>query len=386
MFNCYLPKLEFGNGIINSIGKYAKDMGSKAIVVIDPFIDSTGLGDNIITQLKDSGINAIKYSDIQPNPNCFKVDEASMLARDEKCEFAVAVGGGSVIDFGKGVAVISGNTGNCWEYTERADHRIKRPGKSTLPVIAVPTTAGTGSEVTPFAVFNNPEIKEKSTIVSDRIYPEIALVDPELMATMPAKLTASTGFDAFSHALESYISLNSTPFSTMVAREAMSIIVKYLPEVVLNGNNSLGREKLAWGSTLAGAAIAQIGVTLPHALGQPISGLYGAPHGESVAACMVKVIEFSYLSDKEKFADIAQILNPGVSKLGIKQKAEKCSYLVEKFLGEIGLEVRFSDFGMSIKDVDQAAKIALAGYYFDIKCHPRKVTEEEIKQLYIDCL
>jgi alcohol dehydrogenase class IV len=140
------------------------------------------------------------------------------------------------------------------------------------------------------------------------------------------------------------------------------------------------------GKSLAGGAIAQIGVTLPHSLGQPIGGLCDAPHGESVAACMAKVIEFSYLLNIEKFAEIAQILDPSINVPDKKQKAEKCAGLVEKFLNDIDLTVRFSDYEMSENDIERASRIAITGYYFDINCHPKKVTEEDIKKLYRDCL
>lgn len=385
MFKCYMPKVEFGTGKLNNLGEYIKDLGSRAIVTIDPYLESKGFGERIVSQLRDANIRSIKYTDIQPNPNCTKVDEAARLAREEYCEMVVAIGGGSALDFGKGVAVIAKNTGKCWEYTERSDHDVKRPVQ-TLPVIAIPTTAGTGSEATPFAVFNNTEIKEKSTIVNDKIFPAIALVDPELMYSMPPRLTASTGFDAFAHALEAYISLKSMPFSKMVAREAMKLIVRYLPEAVANGDNKTARENIAWASTLAGAAIAHIGVTLPHSLGQPVGGLCGAPHGESIAACIVNILEISYISNLEVFAEVAEILDPSISNISVKRRAEKCPELVNQLLQDINLNVKFSDYGMTEKDIDKVTKIALTGYYFDINCHPKKVTEDEIRQIYKKCI
>lgn len=275
-----LPKVEFGAGKVNQIAEYAKGMGTKAAIAIDPYMNSRGMGDNMASQLSKVFIDSVIFADIEPNPSCFKVDETARRARAEKCDFVIAMGAGSAIDFGKGLAVMINSQGSSWDYTERNDHEVLRPGVGTLPLIAIPTTSGTGSEATPFSVLNNPALKEKSTIVSERIFPTIAIVGPELMISMPPKITASTGFDAFAHALESFISLKANPFTTMVSREAMSIVLRNLPEAVANGENIKARENLAWASTLAGAAIAHIGVTLPHALAQPVGGMLGVPHGD----------------------------------------------------------------------------------------------------------
>lgn len=385
MFRCYLPKIEFGEGRLQNIGEIAKPYGSRAILIIDPFWASHGLENEIIGLLNAKDIQVVVYSDIEPNPSCFTIDETGEMCRREKCEMIIAVGGGSAIDFGKALAIVAQNPDSSWSYTERADHDILRP-KNALPIIAIPTTAGTGSETTPFAVLNNPKIKEKSTIVSDMIFPQKSIIDPILTYTMPPRLTASTGFDAFSHALESYISLLATPFSRMVAKEAMCIAVKFLPIAVKNGKDEKARAKMAWASALGGASIAYVGVTLPHSLGQPIGGMFGAPHGESVAACMVEILKSSFSSNPQAFADISEILYPKIAGLSINEKASMCPELVQSFLNNIDLNVRFSDFGMTKNDIDNAVKIALSGYYFDIKCHPKETTENDIREIYTRCL
>jgi alcohol dehydrogenase class IV len=381
MFKGRIPQLEFGNGMLVKIGDIAKQFGTTAILTIDPFLDSSGISSKVAESLSKAGITTIKCTDIEPNPSCFKIDKAGVLARENGAEMVIAVGGGSAIDFGKAVAVVSINAGASWDYTERADHQIRRPDK-VLPIIAVPTTSGTGSETTPFSVLNNTEIKEKSTIVSDAIYPRSILIDPELMYTMPRRLTASTGFDAFAHCLESYISLAATPFSRMVAREGMKIIVENLPKAVANGENREARANMAWGSALGGSAISSIGVVLPHSLGQPVGGFCGAPHGESVAACMVEVLKMSYTSNMQIFADISDILEPSIAAAPLRKRAETCPELVQQFLNDIDLYVRYSDFGLTRQDIDKVTNIALTGYYFDIKCHPRKVGEKDINALY----
>jgi alcohol dehydrogenase class IV len=289
------------------------------------------------------------------------------------------------MDFGKAVSVLAQNGGESWAYTERADHDVIRP-EGALPLIAVPTTSGTGSETTPFAVLNNPDIKEKSTIVSDHIFPRKVIIDPELMLTLPPLLTASTGFDAFAHALEAYMSLSATPFSHMASKRAMEIIAAYLPMAVKDGGDIKARSQMSWAAALGGAAISYVGVTLPHSLGQPVGGMFGAPHGESVAACMAEIVKRSAAGSPEIFAEVSEILDPKVSGLPVQKKAELCPELIEGFLDKINLNVKFSDFGMAEHDIDKAVHIALNGYYFDIKCHPVPITEDDIRQIYKKCL
>jgi alcohol dehydrogenase class IV len=385
MFKGRIPQLEFGEGILSGIGQVAGKFGNKAMLAIDPFLDSGGIGKAVVQYLAEKGIETVKFTGIEPNPSCFAIDKAGQIANQFGATMVVAIGGGSALDFGKAVSIVAVNPGASWDYTERADHEIKRP-KAVLPLIAVPTTSGTGSETTPFSVLNNTSIKEKSTIVSDYIYAAAVLIDPELMYTMPRRLTASTGFDAFAHCLESYISLAATPFTRMAAREGMAIVAENLPKAVSNGGNKEARAKMAWASALGGSAISSIGVVLPHSLGQPVGGFCGAPHGESVAACMVEVLKMSYTSNPRVFADIADILDPSYAAAPLKKRAAACPELVQQLMDEIELHVRFSDFGLTAGDIDKVTGIALTGYYFDIKCHPRTVSEDDIKALYARCL
>jgi alcohol dehydrogenase class IV len=385
MFKGRMPPFEFGEGVLANIGKLAVKYGGKTILIMDPFLDSNETGKRIMEYLKNEGIATVKFTEIEPNPSCFTIDKAGQIAREKGVQSVIAAGGGSALDFGKAVAVVAVNDGSSWDYTERADHDIRRP-KTILPIIAIPTTSGTGSETTPFSVLNNTSIKEKSTIVSDYIYASAALIDPELMYTMPRRLTASTGFDAFAHCLESYISLAANPFSRMVAWEGMRIAAEYLPQAVTNGGNKEARAKMAWASAMGGSAISAIGVTLPHSLGQPVGGFCGAPHGESVAACMVEVLKISYMSNPRVFADITGILDPSYASASVKKRAAACPELVQELLDAIELRVRFSDFGLSAQNIDKVTSIALTGYYFDIKCHPKAVGEGDIRALYLRCL
>jgi alcohol dehydrogenase class IV len=367
------------------LAELAPQFGERALLALDPYLDSMGLGDRVTAILGRAGIGVVKFTDIQPNPSCFGADKAAVLARECDSEFVIAVGGGSTIDFGKGVAVLATNPGTCWQYTERSDHRVLRPNV-VLPVVAVPTTAGTGSEATHYAVFNNPEIREKSTIVSTKVFPGLALVDPELTCSMPPELTAATGFDALAHAIEAVISVNTTPFALLTGLEAIRLIAGHLPQAVADGTDTGARSHMAWAALLAGAAIASGGVALPHAIAQPVSGLTGAPHGASIAACMTNILAFSCEASPARFASIAEAMRPAIGVLPPEEQARLCPTLVDQLLGEIGLRCRFSDFGMTEGDIGKATHIALTGYSFDISCHPKQVSPSDIRRVYRECL
>jgi len=385
-FSCTMPKVIFGNGRIHELSNHAKGLGKKAFLALDPFLATTGFREEIESMLDSAGLKYFTFSDIQPNPSCFEIDTAGESAKKEACDFVIAVGGGSAIDFGKGIAVVAGNPGKSWEYTRRKDHTPREPGDETLPLIAVPTTAGTGSETTHFSVLSNPDLKEKSTIAHERIFPRIALVDPGLTVSMPAKLTALTGIDVLAHAIESYINIRATPFSGMVGIEAIRLVGRFLTEAVANGRNMRARESMAWASTLAGVAIGHANPTLPHALGQAAGGFIHAPHGGSVAACLPEIMKISYMADLQRFGEIAVALDPAAARLPVYERAEMSVVLVERLFRDIDCSVTFGDFGLKEEDIDRVTEIAMTGYFTGISLHPKVVGEEEIKRIYRACL
>jgi len=385
--SCHLPvKVIFGTGKLKELGDYVKQYGDKAFLAIDPYLEKIGIAEEVITLLEKSSIETTKYTDIDPNPVCFGVDEAAQIAKEEGVKVIIGIGGGSTLDFAKGVAIMATHNGEAWDYTERTDHEVKRPTEKTLPIITIPTTSGTGSEVTLYSVLNNPKIKEKSTIFSVKIFPKVSIVDPELMYSMPPRLTALTGIDALSHAIESYINIHANSYSKMLAIESIKLVTNYLPAAVANGKNEEARSQVAWASTLAGMAIAHVGTVLPHALGQPVSGFCGAPHGATIACCLAKVLEFSFVADFKRFAEVAETMDPTIKHLPLREKALQSSRLVQRLLKDVDIEVGFSDFGLKEDDIDKVTDIALKAYFMDINNHPKVVTKEDIQKLYRECL
>jgi len=248
----------FGNGEVRQIGKVAKRFGKRVFLAVDPFMNEIGITNKVKNYLDEKGLKTVIYGEIQPNPPCNKIDEAANLAKKERCDVVVGIGGGSAIDTAKAVAVVVGNGRSSWDYTQRTDHKVSQPTEATLPIIAVPTTAGTGSEATLYAVLTNPKIKEKSTIINPRVFPKVAIVDPELTISVPPALTALTGFDALSHALESYINVNSNAYSELVALESIRLLFHHLSTAVANSENLEARSRVAWAATLAGMAISPV--------------------------------------------------------------------------------------------------------------------------------
>jgi alcohol dehydrogenase class IV len=379
-------KVIFGKNTLQHLSGYVRDLGSKSFFVIDPFLEKIGLGDEVTHLLKENNIEVIKYSNFEPNPSCLKVDEAALIAKEEKCNVVVGLGGGSAIDFAKAVAVVTKHSGKCWDYVKRSDQQEMQITENTLPIVAVPTTSGTGSEVTPYSVINNPNLKEKSTIFSDFVLPKVSIVDPELMVSMPARLTALTGVDAFAHALESYINIHANSFSKIIAKEAIRIAANYLPMAVSNGKNIEAREEMAWASTLAGIAIAHVGPVLPHAMGQPVSGYLGAPHGGTIAACLIKILELSYVSNVEVFAEITETMEPSYKSLSLHEKAERCVEVVQRLFNDIDCTVKFGDFGLKEEDIEKVTNITLNAYFMDINNHPKQVGREDIVRIYKECI
>lgn len=385
-FECYLPvKVVFGRGKLQLLGDITKQFGSNAFLIMDPQLAEIGLTGKILDLLKKSLVDVVVYTEIPPNPTYFLVDTVAQVAREKEYDVVIGIGGGSTLDITKGVAVLAKNSGKCENYINRPDQQILYPSKATLPIVAVPTTAGTGSEVTPYAVFTDLQSKEKRAINNETIFPKVALVDPDLMVSMPPELTAFTGVDALSHAIESYISIHSHPYSDLLALEAIKLVATNLSAAVVRSDNKDARSKMAWASTLAGMAIAHTAPGLAHALAQTVGGFCDAPHGKTIAACLARIMKFTFTSNLEKFAKIAVAMDPGCATLPLRERAERSADLVQYLLRDSGAETNFSLCGLKEKDINIVTDIAWTVYPRDIN-DPKQTTREDIRRLYEECM
>jgi len=385
-FKCVMPKVLFGAGHRADVGEEACQWGARVFLAVDPQLRNSGVEAEITKSLMGSSLTVFPFSDIQPDPDCFAVDRAAAVCRGGECDLVVAAGGGSAIDFGKGVAVMAGNPGTAWQYTRRGDHTPLTAGPGTLPILALPSTAGTGSEMTHYAVFFNPELREKSTIVTERIIPRVAIVDPELTYSCPPRLTALTGVDALAHSIEAYINIKTTPFARLVAMKAIRLVGAWLERAVANGADTEARARMSWASALAGVAIAHANPTLPHALGQAAGGYLHAPHGASIAACLPAVLRISVEAAPQDFADIAEALRPGGADLPLSSRAARCAEIVEDLLRRIGAATGLGALGLTEADIDRVTQIALTGYFTGISLHPKVVDREQIAAIYRRCI
>ena len=385
-FICFLPvRVIFGYGELNLLGKYVRNLGNKAFLVMDPYLEEAKAGKMVITLLEKSSIDVVTFTDIRPNPTYTLVDEAAQIAKEKCCDVVIGIGGGSTLDTAKGVAVVAANPGQCREYIKKEDQPRSQLSTAPFPIIAVPTTAGTGSEATPYAVLTDPETRGKRAIVNQLIFPQVAIVDPELMISMPPDLTAFTGIDTLAHALESYINANSHPYSELLALEAIRLVAASLPAAVANGTNREARSAIAWANTLAGMAIAHVGPTLPHALAQAVGGFCNAPHGQTLAACLPKIMRFMLTSNFDKFARIAETMDVSCAMLPLRERAEKSIDLVQRLLQDCSAETSFSACDLKEKDIDKVTDMAIRFYPADVN-NPRQATREDVRKLCQECM
>ena len=378
-FKYFQPtEILFGRGRFAELGPVAARFGRRALLVSVPEAPCfRGLFTRAKAHLAKAGLAVACFDGVVPNPTTDVVTAGARAARAFKADVVVAVGGGSTMDTAKAIAVESTHPGGAWDYLF---FRATQPTEKTLPVVAVTTTSGTGSHVTQVAVVTNPAEKNKSALYHPLLYPRAALVDPELMMTLPAKVTAATGFDVFAHAFESYIHPGGSPYTDMMALEALRLVARFLPTGVKNGKDSEAREGMAWADTLAGLCIANAGVTLPHGIGMAIGGLYPhVAHGEALAVVYPAILEYTYRVAPEKFAAVGRILDPRLGdKKGIRA-AEGASEAIKKFIDKIGMGIRLRDLRVPRAELGALARQSLV--LPDFKNHPRLATLADVEAI-----
>jgi len=378
-FDYFQPtEIRFGCGRVNEIGTAAVRFGQRCLLVTVPSFPAVGL---LYEKVKDfllaEGIKVAHFDKVAPNPTTDIVSEGAAMARDFKADVVLGLGGGSSLDTAKAIAVEARHAGSAWDYLYFRD---TQPSAETLPILTIPTTSGTGSHVTQVAVITRTQEKNKSAIFHPVIYPKVSIVDPELVRTVPDHITAATGFDVLTHAFESYIHPNGSPYTDMMALEALRIVALFLTAAVNKGVDLEARTQLAWADTLAGLCIANAGVTLPHGIGMAISGLYPhVMHGEALAAIYPAVMRFSYAAAPEKYAAVGCLFDSKLAGLGINKAAEKSCDVLEDFLARIGLLTCLEALGIPEDELAVLAKASLI--LPDYKNHPKAATYIEVLEL-----
>ncbi len=360
----------FGVKSVKKTGEVSSNIGRKPLVVHGKTIEKLGILNKLIDSLKDRGIDFATYPEVSPNPKVEDVDKGAMKARDSGCDHIIAIGGGSSIDAGKAIAVgaVMGKS-----ISDFLHGRLKVD--SALPLIAVPTTAGTGTEVDRFSVIIDPEDISKRAIASPHIYPKYAIVDPELTVTMPPRLTAASGFDAFAHAWESYVSQLSNPLSEAYSEKAVMLIAESLEKAVKNPGDIEARSKMAMAAMLSGYAIDIARVGLCHAIEHPLSARLGIHHGEGLAAIAPAVIEFSYPGAEDKFNRLAGLLS------GVAGGKERVVESIYRFREEIGLDNTLTDLGVRKDMIPLLAEDTLRYMGYAVDNNPVKASKKDIEAI-----
>lgn len=378
-FNYYLPvNLLFGPGKVSLIGKEVSRHGNKALIVTGrSSTKKTGLLDRVISYIESENVECFVFDKVEQNPLTTTVEEGVKYLKYNNCDIVVGLGGGSAMDAAKGIAFSAVNPGDVSQYI------YGKPGNGALPVIAVTTTAGTGSEGDSFAVLTNPETKDKKSLRTPYIYPKASIVDPELMTTLPPHIIAFTGIDALCHAIEGYISKKSNPFSDMMALKAIELISSNLEKVYKDPRDIDSWCSVALGNTLGGMVIDMAGTALPHAMEHPISGLLNVVHGQGLAALTLPVMEFSYMSLPQKFVDIAKAMGEDVYGLSPEEDAARSMDAVKKLLEKVNLTPRLRDMGVLDEHIDWMANNSIKIMKAAIDNNPRVPNIEDIKEIYI---
>ena len=375
-FQYYQPtEIHFGRGRVQEVGELVSRFGKRCLIVTTACQNEMlAIYERVQRSLAAAGVECALFEGVIPNPTTDVVTAGARLAKQFQADVVLGVGGGSSMDTAKAIAVEATHPGTAWDYLY---YRDTQPTEKTLPVVAVTTTSGTGSQVTQVAVLTNPALKNKSAIYHAQIFPRACIVDPELMLSVPAHITASTGFDVFTHAFESYLHVNATPYTDMMALEAIQLVAKYLPAAVKDGANLDARERMAWADTLAGLCIASAGVTLPHGIGMTIGGYCPqVMHGEALAVVYPEFTRFTYPSAPEQFARVGRIFNPRLEDFPDKNAAAEACNEIDRFLQSIGMWLSLEKLGVSRMDVEAIADHSLV--LPDYKNNPRIASRDEI--------
>lgn len=363
VFSYYMPtRILFGSGRLQELSHTPYLPGKRALVVIGASgaMKKKGYADRVIRYLKHNGVESVVYDMVQPNPVSAHVDEGAVLAREKRCSFIVGLGGGSTLDSAKSIAVMVENPGKYWDYVEGGSGGGKEPVNGALPVVAIPTTAGTGSEADPWTVITKSGSPEKIGWGRDCTYPVLAIVDPELTVSVPTRTTAYTGMDAFFHAVEAYLSTSNQPASDHLALESVSLISRYLPRAVRNGRDMVAREKLSWASTAAGICESLSSCVSHHSLEHAISALYPeVAHGAGLT--MLSVSYFTHLSRAVpgRCADLARAMGVRVDGLPRSRGGEAFVGALRRLISRTGLgEERLSRYGIPREALPKIAENA----------------------------
>jgi alcohol dehydrogenase len=370
------PEFILGVGARALAGRYAKNFGAaRVLVVSDPGVVRAGWAGEVVESLESEGLSATLFTDVSPNPRQDQVMSGAVMFEREGCDAIVAVGGGSPMDCAKGIGIVSTNGGGILDF-EGVD-LVERP---LPPLICIPTTAGTGADVSQFAIINDTTRSVKVAIVSKTIVPDVALIDAQTTVTMDPELTAHTGLDALTHAIEAYVSNANSPVTDTHAIEAIRLIHENLPLAVTEGSNLQVRGKMMLGSLHAGLAFSNASLGMVHAMAHSLGGLLDLPHGVCNSLLLEHIVWFNFHSAAARYRRIAAAMGIEAERAGDEAVREALVERISSFRRDVGVDLRLSSMGMRSSDIAALARNSLLDAC--LVTNPVQPSAEDLMRIY----
>lgn len=355
-YKFFMPAISLmGADCLKDAGEQVAELGfKKALIVTDKVLGQIGIVKKVTDVLDNKNIEYAIYDETKPNPTVKNVNDGLALLKEKECDFVISLGGGSAHDCAKGIALLATNGGEIKDY-----EGVDKSKKPQLPMVGINTTAGTGSEMTLFAIITDEERHIKMALVDKHLTPIIAVNDPMLMLAMPKSLTAATGMDALTHAIEAYVSTSATPITDACAEKAIELISNYLVNAVENGQDVEARDMMAYAEYLAGMAFNNASLGYVHAMAHQLGGFYNLPHGVCNAILLPHVQEYNKATSASRLAKIAKIMGGNIEGLTDEQGADLCIDMIKSLSQTIGIPEGLGVLGVKESDFETLATNAL---------------------------
>ena len=366
--------IRFRPGAVKGIGKELNMMSIKKVLVVsDTGVVNAGLHNGLIKSLDDEKIAYVLFTDVEPNPRDLTVEKAALLAKDLMIDAVIGIGGGSSLDTAKGVGFLITNPGRLKDYNGK--DKVKN---DPVPIIAIPTTAGTGSEVTANAAITDAEQHIKMSVRSTKIIPSLAVLDPELLSTLPKRVAAYSSMDALIHAIESYLSTGANALSDFFNLKAIDLISNYIRAFCANPSNTEAAGNMLLGSMFAGLGISNTGTGNAHAMGRALGGEYDMAHGLACSVVFPYVMKFNLVAQPDKFVELAKVIGLATIGLSKKEIGQKVVQEIFDLMDDLNIEINLSKLNVQKDTFERMANVAIN----NVKPNPRKTTLQDLIRLF----
>ncbi|HHF3022748.1 L-threonine dehydrogenase [Vibrio diabolicus] len=377
----FIPTVNLmGAGCLKDAADSIQSQGfKKGLIVTDKILNQIGVVKQVQDLLTERDVATVVYDGTQPNPTITNVNDGLALLKENECDFVISLGGGSPHDCAKGIALVASNGGKIGDY-----EGVDQSAKPMLPLVSINTTAGTASEMTRFCIITDEERHIKMAIVDKHTTPLMSVNDPELMLAKPASLTAATGMDALTHAIEAYVSIAATPITDAVAIKAIELIQAHLRTAVKNGENLEAREQMAYAQFMAGMAFNNASLGYVHAMAHQLGGFYDLPHGVCNAILLPHVQRYNAQVCPERLRDVAKAMGVDVEGMSAEQGAAAAIDAIVGLAKDVGIPSGIKELGAKLEDIPTLADNALkdaCGF-----TNPKQATHEEISKIFEEAM